>query len=221
MASITTPSHDSDVASGTSQPPPRLHAASSRVREPRSFTSGLFECSDPATCCRVACCWPVVTGELAQRVLFTRRKHVCFLIAGALWALLLLRAVRLMYRQAHGTAFDARIELLCGGVCWSEAGRCGSCCCADVDEVYDGTGGHHVVAWLGLVAGGNLCSIAGVGACVLTCLVRRAVRRRDAIAPTTCMCADDALCAACCLCCTQAQILQHEGLAGAAKRGLL
>ena len=117
MASITTPSHDSDVASGTSQPPPRLHAASSRVREPRSFTSGLFECSDPATCCRVACCWPVVTGELAQRVLFTRRKHVCFLIAGALWALLLLRAVRLIYRQAHGTAFDARIELLCGGVC--------------------------------------------------------------------------------------------------------
>jgi len=63
---------------------------------------------------------------------------------------------------------------------------------------------------------GQVCMLAAfLISCLITCSVRKAIRKRDAI-PASC-CADycdDCFCTWCCLPCMQCQILQHEGVTG-------
>ena len=54
----------------------------------------------------------------------------------------------------------------------------------------------------------------GLAMCMLTCLIRRAVRMRDNIPAACCAGIDDFFFSCCCMCCVQAQIMRHEGLVG-------
>ena len=184
------PVAEEDVIMGT----PVEHSPA--MREPnaaRSWSSGLFDCfADCCSCWAVICCWPNVYGQLAERV--WRRKScpglpsssLCFIIASLFWVGY---AYSFMQQPQYDEGHMHRHEHA---------------------HKPDNAAGA-AVALLSLIG-----SAVGLASCLLTCALRRTIRRRERIPATLCACCDgvldDCVCAVCCLCCVNTQVMRHEGL---------
>ena len=57
--------------------------------------------------------------------------------------------------------------------------------------------------------------MGGLVLCLVVAFTRHHIRTRDNIAVTVCCSPlDDVLCATCCLCCVQSQLMRNEGMVG-------
>ena len=159
----------------------------------RAFNSGLCDCfNDCCSCCAVSFCAPTVVAQLTERVLNPGR-HTCVIVGLFLWSGALIN-VCLQEPPAQGGE-DVTVSVgddIMFHVSGSESS------------------GSESPWYIGAFAG-----VMSLALFILTCQVRRTIRRRDNIPATVCAGAiDDVLLSCCCLCCVQAQIMRHEGLIG-------
>jgi len=166
------------------------------------WSSGLCSClRDPSSCVRVALCWPIVAGQLGQKIVRSRSLCKCFalpmLLVLALVELpLCLRAAARWARGGMGEAAPPHWHL---GL-------------STADEEPSSSGSRYLVD-------GRLLAGLCFGALVLYyTLLRTLVRQRDGIpgSPLRDFCV-----ALCCCCCGVCQLARHENLVAGQYGGFL
>ena len=173
------------------------------VRETGGFSSGLCDCcNDCCSCFAVCCCAPTVISQLVQRTIY-RKRGTCVILAIVLWAGMVANLIS--GTSARGTAtisysYDDSTDSTDSSISTKTD--------ASKSQM---SGSFLLLNLLGLAGG-----LFGLAMCLLTCMVRRHIRRRDGIEAQLCSACDldDCILSCCCLCCTQAQIMRHEGLVG-------
>ena len=156
--------------------------------EKRGWSSGLCDCfSECTSCCAVFWCGPTVLGQLAEKL--SRRPKTCVAIATLIWA----GAVAHMLIKSRSSKLYMLSKTTNIPVYWSTF----------LFERFS-------VLYL-LAMAGAIVSL------ILLLAIRRHIRHRDGIAPTTmkdpCIDAfDDLVCSLCCSACVTCQIMRHEKL---------
>ena len=166
------------------------------------WRTGLCGCFDDCMiCCSVCCCHPITVGQLYERTVqkaLMKRLPLfsCLSIAIFLW---LLDVVQQLISNSSGTnAFDQLAR--------------------SANETYYGEVGAPITDTSTSAAtyiGELLGFVSMLFVCLIVCMVRGAIRRREGIKPECCrelpLC-EDCCCAWCCNPCTQCMIMRHEKL---------